>query len=146
VVWHLQDRRDAAIQAFLRLEDQVPPGPIRAGVTLHLAAALADDGRVEEAEQRLRQADAIAPMGHLREVLGAVVALSIGGASALDAARGTLRGLREPGPRGAPGPARRDQDLNIACCVLERAIERRSGAQLRSETTRSDRVSRRGRR
>jgi tetratricopeptide (TPR) repeat protein len=141
VVWHLQDRRDAAIQAFRRLLEQAPAGPMRVAVQLHLAAAHADDDQVDEAEAMLHAAlGDQPPSGALAEVCGQVVDLACARAGRVDrgvtlaAARETAARLRAPAPNGGPGIARRDQDASIACLALERAIERTSRAPLRSET------------
>ncbi|MEQ1565944.1 MAG: winged helix-turn-helix domain-containing protein [Myxococcota bacterium] len=131
VVWHLLGRHDAAIQAFRRLLDEVAAGPMRDALELHLAAVQADDDQVDAAAAHL---EAVATELPLREVAARIVELARARAGSTDRgfsltrARGTLAELRRSPPAGGPSVVRRDQDLNIASMLLERAIHRSEGA------------------
>ncbi|MEZ4237126.1 MAG: tetratricopeptide repeat protein [Myxococcota bacterium] len=132
IVWHLQGRMDAAINAMQRLVERIGSGRLRAPVLGHLAVAYADDDRVELAEQTLALARETAPASTepFLGLCGAVIALARARADdreahdAVGRARSEIRAVTRPGPTGSPSLAQRDQDVNILRIVLERALER----------------------
>ena len=134
IVWHLQGRLDAAINAWQRLLERIGNGRLRVPALAHLASACADDGRLDLAVSALAEARAkAAPVFEpFLRLCAAVVDLgqgSAGGdetslAAAIARARSELRAVTRPGPAGSPSAVRRDQDLNIGRMLLERSLAR----------------------
>ena len=131
IVWHLQGRLDAAIHSWQRLLDRLGPNsPFRGPIMGHLAAAFADDDRVEEAVEHLAQAKRLAPEGPstFLDLCNAVVDLGRARAgdvavpTALSRARGVVRAITTVRPGEGLSVAQRDQDVNIFRQIVERAI------------------------
>jgi DNA-binding response OmpR family regulator/predicted ATPase/tetratricopeptide (TPR) repeat protein len=129
IVRHLQGELSSCISLFHELLGELPVGPFRDAVLAHLAAALAEQGSVDEAGAAWDEIADPAPIRSLYEVLELLLRLARARArgeeaKALPIVHDKLQQLEAPGPGGAPSPALRDQDLNLARLLLVRSASR----------------------
>jgi DNA-binding response OmpR family regulator/predicted ATPase/tetratricopeptide (TPR) repeat protein len=129
IVRHLKGELPSAVALFRELCAELAPGPFHDAVLAHLAAALAEQGEVEEAGALWGEIADPAPIRSVYEVLELLLLLARGRARSgepevLARVQLKLQQLEASGPGGAPSPALRDQDLNLARLLLVRSASR----------------------